>query len=121
MGDTTPVGAYPQGVSPYGLLDMAGNVYEWTLSLWGKDMQKPDFGYPYEPTDGREDPDAGNGVMRVLRGGAFYYNALYARAAHRVKSYPDYRVRTRGFRVCCSVTPHETAGGEIETHPTRRN
>jgi iron(II)-dependent oxidoreductase len=102
IGDTTPVGAHPQGASPYGLLDMAGNVYEWTLSLWGRDIKEPAYGYPYDPADGREEIEAGNGVLRVLRGGAFYYDAVYARAAHRVKSYPDYRVRTRGFRVCVS-------------------
>jgi formylglycine-generating enzyme required for sulfatase activity len=99
-GDTTPIDAYPQGASPYGLLDMAGNMYEWTLSLWGKDMKEPDFVYPYDPGDGREDVKVDKGVQRVLRGGAFYYDAVYARAAHRVRSYPDYRVRTRGFRVC---------------------
>lgn len=99
-GNTTPVGSYPHAASPYGVLDMAGNVYEWTASLWGEDIKEPAFGYPYDPSDGREDPAAGRGVMRVLRGGAFYYSAVYARAAHRVKSYPDYRVRTRGFRVC---------------------
>jgi formylglycine-generating enzyme required for sulfatase activity len=43
---TTPVGAFPEGASPYGLLDMAGNVWEWTESLWGEDYEKPDFGYP---------------------------------------------------------------------------
>ncbi len=100
VGDTTPVGAYPQGASPYGLLDMAGNVFEWTRSLWGTDIRETSFGYPYVPTDGREDIRSDKGVLRVLRGGAFYYNAGYARAAHRVKSYPDYRVKTRGFRVC---------------------
>jgi formylglycine-generating enzyme required for sulfatase activity len=100
IGDTTPVWAYPDGASPYGLLDIAGNVYEWTASLWGRDMKEPDFGYPYDPSGGREDLSAVNGFLRVLRGGAFYYTALYARAAHRVKSYPDYRVRTRGFRIC---------------------
>jgi formylglycine-generating enzyme required for sulfatase activity len=36
MGKATSVHAYPQGASPYGLLDMAGNVREWTCSLWGK-------------------------------------------------------------------------------------
>jgi formylglycine-generating enzyme required for sulfatase activity len=100
IGDTTPIGMYPLGVGPYGQLDVAGNVYEWTRSLWGKDMKEPAFGYPYDPLDGREDTTAGNSVMRVLRGGAFYYDARYARPSCRIKSYPDYRVRTRGFRVC---------------------
>ena len=100
IGATTPVGAYPQGASPYGLLDMAGNVWEWTISLWGKNMKEPEFGYPYDPSDGRENLEAASGVMRVLRGSAFYYDARYTRSAYRVRSYPDYRVRTRGFRVC---------------------
>jgi formylglycine-generating enzyme required for sulfatase activity len=47
VGDTTEVGKYPKGASPYGVLDMAGNVQEWVGSL------KED--YPYNMEDGRED------------------------------------------------------------------
>jgi len=56
-----PVGSYPSGASPFGILDMAGSVYEWVSSLY-----KP---YPYSATDGREDPNASG--ERVLRGGAW--------------------------------------------------
>jgi formylglycine-generating enzyme required for sulfatase activity len=44
----------PQGASPYGVLDMAGNVMEWTRSLWGTGKERPDYRYSYRPTDGRE-------------------------------------------------------------------
>ena len=44
--DTTPVGAYPKGASPFGVLDMAGNVWEWTSSKIAD--------YPYKADDGRQ-------------------------------------------------------------------
>jgi len=46
--ETTPVGAYPEGVSLYSVLDMLGNVSEWTRSLWGEGLE-PEFRYPYDP------------------------------------------------------------------------
>ena len=98
VGDTTPVGRYPDGASLYGMLDMAGNVWEWTRSLWGKDVQKPDYRYPYDPNDGREDPNAPDTVLRVLRGGSFWTGARYVRCAVRGRLSPDNR-GDFGFRV----------------------
>ncbi len=99
VGDTTPVGSYPDGKSPYGVLDMAGNVWEWTSSLWGKDRQKPEFGYPYDAKDGRENPNAPDSVVRILRGGSFWNDAQNVRCACRLRLNPLVRDVNFGFRV----------------------
>ena len=101
-GDTTSIGAYPRGASPYGLLDMAGNVSEWTRSLWGKTGDMPDFEYPYDPQDGRENLGAGHEVLRVVRGGSFFGDRLLARCAFRGRGLPDVRAYNIGFRVVVS-------------------
>ncbi len=95
VGETTPVGIFPEGSSPYGCLDMVGNVWEWTRSLWG-------FEYPYKVGDERENLEAGDDVARVLRGGAFYVNPGYARCAYRFWIDPDLHLRDGGFRVVVS-------------------
>jgi formylglycine-generating enzyme required for sulfatase activity len=94
-GDTTPVGAYPEGASPYGVLDMAGNIWEWTNSLW-----KP---YPYRSDDGREDPSTWG--RRVIRGGSWNYYRRGARCASRYRYSPGPRYYHRGFRVAASPSP----------------
>jgi formylglycine-generating enzyme required for sulfatase activity len=99
-GRTTPVGYYsPQGDSPYGCADMAGNVWEWTRSLWGKDVGEPDFRYPYRPDDGRENAHAGSDILRVVRGGAFYSGEAFVRCALRDCFGPADRDASNGFRV----------------------
>ncbi|MCB0157172.1 MAG: SUMF1/EgtB/PvdO family nonheme iron enzyme [Caldilineaceae bacterium] len=73
VGSTTSMGIYPAGASPYGCLDMSGNVWEWTQSEYRS--------YPYDPDDGRE-ADAAHGD-RVVRGGSFDNSQIAVRCAFR--------------------------------------
>jgi formylglycine-generating enzyme required for sulfatase activity len=88
---TTPVGSYPHGASPYGVLDMAGNVWEWTSSARAD--------YPYDAGDGRESDDDSADVRRIVRGGSFLLDQRYARCATRYGSDPTRRPWVYGFRV----------------------
>jgi formylglycine-generating enzyme required for sulfatase activity len=98
VGDTTPVGNYPRGASAYGLLDMAGNVWEWTSTRWGgTDWENPGFRYPYVGDDGREDLKAND--SRVIRGGAFGNLGTYVRCVIRDWFAEDSRNNYMGFRV----------------------
>jgi formylglycine-generating enzyme required for sulfatase activity len=112
---TTPVRAFPGGISPYGVLDVAGGVWEWTSSARAE--------YPYDADDGREDKegaaglgeqesgggkryrggfiDYGVGTRRIVRGGSFLLDQRYARCAIRYGSAPDRRTWVYGFRACC--------------------
>jgi formylglycine-generating enzyme required for sulfatase activity len=93
-GGTTPVGSYPGGAGPYGGLDLAGNVWEWTASL--------DALYPYDPSDGREDARATG--RRILRGGCYANPHGFARCACRFRLPPNVRNPFLGFRLACSKT-----------------
>jgi len=89
VGDTAPVGSYPDGASPFGVLDLSGNVWEWVSSL--------DADYPYDATDGREDP--ADPEKRIVRGGSFYYTQYQIRCAARTGFAPDTTSQHIGFRV----------------------
>jgi formylglycine-generating enzyme required for sulfatase activity len=101
-GRTVPVGSKPKGRSPYGALDMAGNVWEWTASLWGEDLSEPEFKYPYYPDDGREDLHAPTAVLRVFRGGSWKRTRSLARCAYRHRGGPGLRIDDVGFRCAWS-------------------
>jgi formylglycine-generating enzyme required for sulfatase activity len=101
---TTPIGVFPGGQTPEGIADLSGNVWEWTTTIWGHDLNRPDFAYPYVPIDGREDTTDG-AVRRVVRGGSWYSYRDYARAAYRSYARPDYRFAYLGFRVVARRPP----------------
>jgi formylglycine-generating enzyme required for sulfatase activity len=90
---------------------MAGNVWEWTQSLWGKSWGSPDFKYPYDPKDGREDESAERAVYRVVRGGSFDLDRDFARCAFRHRIGPDFVWDYFGFRVVVSpISPSSGLG-----------
>jgi formylglycine-generating enzyme required for sulfatase activity len=106
VGETSALGCYPSGCSPYGCEEMSGNVWEWTRSLWGKEVSKPDFAYPYDPNDSRrEDPTADDDVYRVVRGGSWISGRGGARCAYRYGDLPDGRGGSLGFRVVVRFAP----------------
>jgi formylglycine-generating enzyme required for sulfatase activity len=90
-----PVGSYPDGASPYGVLDLAGNAWEWTADLFAADA--------YVVTSPVNPRGPASGAQRVVRGGSWRYPPIALRLAHRNRlgegeSQPDL-----GFR--CAYDP----------------
>lgn len=79
VGHTTPVGSYPAGATPDGLMDMAGNVWEWMQNDFSTDKD-----------------------IAALRGGAYYSDADELRSAVRYWFNRDYRDDLIGWRVVCA-------------------
>ncbi len=94
LRNTTPVGIFLEGASPYGVLDMSGNVWEWTRSIFGKRDEKrgivEEYKYPYDKDDGREELSKPKEFVRSLRGGSFGDVSHLARCAIRNRVSPDY-------------------------------
>ena len=93
---TADVGSRPSGASWVGALDMSGNVWDWTNSLYEA--------YPYDVDDGRErDTENSTDVLRVLRGGSWlFFSSDYLRVAVRGRLDPHGRSFGRGFRCVLS-------------------
>jgi formylglycine-generating enzyme required for sulfatase activity len=94
---TCPVRLFPSGDSPFGLSDMAGNVFTWILDWYG----------PYSGSDSAvSNPTGpGSGTMRVSRGGSWFHGSPdYVRAAFRYARAPTDQVGDVGIR--CAYRPH---------------
>ncbi len=88
--DTTAVGSYPAGASPYGALDMAGNVWEWVNDFYSETY--------YSVTPLRNPTGPATGTQHVTRGGGWDYAPSLVRTAVRIPLVPDYRYAYDGFR-----------------------
>jgi formylglycine-generating enzyme required for sulfatase activity/tRNA A-37 threonylcarbamoyl transferase component Bud32 len=97
VGDTTPVGSYESGKSPYGVYDMAGNVMEWVNDWYGETY------YQSSPSLNPLGPNSGE--YRVLRGGSWYANYNYTRSAYRYWSVPSITYNFLGFRCSRDTSP----------------
>lgn len=89
---TTAINAFPDGISPFGLFDMAGNIFEWCSSNY--------YPYPYSITDGREDYHSRED--KCLRGGSWGSPFYCARCAFRNKNAPMLVDDLVGFRLAKS-------------------
>ncbi len=84
INQPTPVNQHLEGTSPFGVIDMSGNVYEWCLDLWS--------------TGSLNLIETGN---RAIRGGSFAHNEFAAEAVNRNNRSPDSPQNYLGFRVVC--------------------
>lgn len=105
LGRTMPVGSYPTGASPYGVHDMAGNVYEWVADWSALDYygRSPSRNPPGPASDDRQ--VAVTGGRKIVRGGSWDHQAIDLRTAMRghlptMSAYSDL-----GFRCVKSATP----------------
>jgi formylglycine-generating enzyme required for sulfatase activity len=98
VGDTTAVGSYPQGVSPYGAYDMAGNVEEWVSDWYGENY------YAISPRSNPTGPESGD--YHLLRGGSWKFDHNVSTTSRNMflRQYPE----NYYFGVRCALSAHLT-------------
>jgi len=87
---TTAVGMYSQGASSLGIHDLSGSIWEWCWSEWNDP-----YIYP-------ENNDPSGAILRVLRGGSWFYDSNFARCASRARDHPGNKDYDVGFRLCAA-------------------
>lgn len=97
LKDTTPVEKYPRGVSPYRVLDMGGNVWEWVADWYGESY--------YRNSPSKNPLGPGSGQFRVRRGGSFTDHGYVVRATYRASSDSDFTNLNVGFRCAMNAIP----------------
>jgi formylglycine-generating enzyme required for sulfatase activity len=95
FAETSPVGSFPKGASPFGIEDLAGNVFEWCL----------DCLEPYKGKDRINPRGQTSGMKRNYRGGSWKSRAASLRATARAFNLPDFSSNDVGFRVICECDP----------------
>ena len=106
VGETTPVGAYPLGNTPRGLIDMSGNVWEWCFDPWNDEIypKRKDAKVGVRITEG--DP-----ARRTLHGGSWSNSADKLRSSCRFRASAWSRVSGIGFRCCCRLVVRSSEHG----------
>jgi eukaryotic-like serine/threonine-protein kinase len=95
---TSPVGNYPDGASPYGALDMAGNAFQWVQDWFGNDY------YANSPDKNPQGPSSGE--YRVLRGSSYLNDEIGIRSVNRgLLDPPDGNLGTVSFRCAMNAAP----------------
>jgi eukaryotic-like serine/threonine-protein kinase len=94
--DTSPVGNYPSGASPYGALDMVGNVWEWVNDWYDSSY------YSNSPSSNPPGPESGQ--YRMLRGGSWFDDVSVVQTFNRILQEPSTSYYHFGFRCAMSAS-----------------
>jgi formylglycine-generating enzyme required for sulfatase activity len=95
MHQPESAGAYPGCLSPYGVLDMPGSMWEWCADRYGESY--------YAESESRDPNGPTAGRLRVMRGGAWMSQPMWLRTAYRAKRSPTSRNHDHGFRCALGV------------------